>query len=115
MGFEPTRGDPIGLAGRRLSRSAKVSVDQGQHAQTQQLMARCKTPTAKRDSSPHSGTAPLQSVLCGNQYLPGQGHAAGPRRSLARQSDVSAALDENDTCEIRAHAGRPHRLSRPTP
>ena len=24
--FEPTRGDPIGLAGRRLNRSAKVSV-----------------------------------------------------------------------------------------
>ena len=24
MGFEPTRGDPIGLAGRRLNRSAKV-------------------------------------------------------------------------------------------
>ena len=24
--FEPTRGDPIGLAGRRLSRSAKVSL-----------------------------------------------------------------------------------------
>ena len=26
MGFEPTRGDPIGLAGRRLSHSAKVSL-----------------------------------------------------------------------------------------
>ena len=25
VGFEPTRGDPIGLAGRCLSRSAKVS------------------------------------------------------------------------------------------
>ena len=25
VGFEPTRGDPIGLAGRRLSRSARVS------------------------------------------------------------------------------------------
>ena len=25
VGFEPTRGDPIGWAGRRLSRSAKVS------------------------------------------------------------------------------------------
>ena len=25
MGFEPTRGNPFGLAGRRLSRSAKVS------------------------------------------------------------------------------------------
>ena len=27
VGFEPTRGDPIGLAGRRLSHSAKVSFD----------------------------------------------------------------------------------------
>ena len=26
VGFEPTRGDPIGLAGRRLSHSAKVSM-----------------------------------------------------------------------------------------
>ena len=26
VGFEPTRGDPISLAGRRLSRSAKVSL-----------------------------------------------------------------------------------------
>ena len=26
VGFEPTRGDPIRLAGRRLNRSAKVSL-----------------------------------------------------------------------------------------
>ena len=26
VGFEPTRGDPIGLAGRRLNHSAKVSM-----------------------------------------------------------------------------------------
>ena len=26
VGFEPTQGDPIGLAGRRLNHSAKVSV-----------------------------------------------------------------------------------------
>ena len=26
VGFEPTRGDPIELAGRRLNRSAKVSI-----------------------------------------------------------------------------------------
>ena len=25
VGFEPTRGDPMGLAGQRLKRSAKVS------------------------------------------------------------------------------------------
>ena len=30
MGFEPTRGDPIGLAGRRLNHSAKVSSGTGQ-------------------------------------------------------------------------------------
>ena len=29
VGFEPTRGDPIGLAGRRLNRSAKVSLPKG--------------------------------------------------------------------------------------
>ena len=26
VGFEPTQGDPIGLAGRRLNHSAKVSL-----------------------------------------------------------------------------------------
>ena len=30
VGFEPTRGDPVGLAGRRLSRSAKVSLSSSQ-------------------------------------------------------------------------------------
>ena len=33
VGFEPTRGDPIGLAGRRLSRSAKVSVGDREEVQ----------------------------------------------------------------------------------
>jgi hypothetical protein len=32
----------------------------------------------------------------------------------ALQADESA-ITENDTCGIRTHAGRPHRLSRPTP
>ena len=30
VGFEPTRGDPIGLPGRRLNRSAKVSLPSSQ-------------------------------------------------------------------------------------
>jgi hypothetical protein len=30
------------------------------------------------------------------------------------QADESA-MTENDTCRIRTYAGRPHRLSRPTP
>jgi hypothetical protein len=32
----------------------------------------------------------------------------------AFQADESA-VTENDTCGTRTHAGRPHRLSRPTP
>ena len=35
VGFEPTRGDPIGLAGRRLNRSAKVSYA---HADSQRTL-----------------------------------------------------------------------------
>ena len=35
VGFEPTRGDPIGLAGRRLSHSAKVSVGLATHSRSQ--------------------------------------------------------------------------------
>ena len=35
MGFEPTRGDPIGLAGRRLSHSAKVSLGSEKPLETQ--------------------------------------------------------------------------------
>ena len=34
VGFEPTRGDPIGLAGRRLNRSAKVSSVRPREAMT---------------------------------------------------------------------------------
>ena len=33
VGFEPTRGDPIGLAGRRLNRSAKVSLTRRTYTQ----------------------------------------------------------------------------------
>ena len=39
VGFEPTRGDPIGLASRRLSRSAKVSSAQS----ARQLLAASRT------------------------------------------------------------------------
>ena len=64
MGFEPTRGDPIGLAGRRLNRSAKVSlvrstmksirlvlpgyrvrragIEMQRHAMQQELRAHCR-------------------------------------------------------------------------
>ena len=37
VGFEPTRGDPIGLAGRRLNRSAKVSCRERYRARPQRF------------------------------------------------------------------------------
>ena len=64
MGFEPTRGNPIGLAGRRLSRSAKVSAEVAQSTHAAFMGAREHT------------AAPL---------LPGR--AAAPASSLSNASD----------------------------
>ena len=41
VGFEPTRGDPIGLAGRRLNRSAKVSSANVKHESNMLLGLKC--------------------------------------------------------------------------
>ena len=41
VGFEPTRGDPIGLAGRRLNRSAKVSSANVKHESKMMLGLNC--------------------------------------------------------------------------
>ena len=38
-----------------------------------------------------------------------------PERSATALARTFPTLDRIDTCEIRAHTGRPHRLSRPTP
>ena len=42
MGFEPTRGDPISLAGRRLSRSAKVSLRHAQETNVVLSSGQCR-------------------------------------------------------------------------
>ena len=64
VGFEPTRGNPIGLAGRRLSRSAKVSAEVAKRTHAASMGAREHT------------AAPL---------LPGR--AAAPASSLSNASD----------------------------
>jgi hypothetical protein len=58
--------------------------------------------------------------VAGGESLPSPGHrkamlGIGVKTYMeALQADESA-ITENDTCGIRTHAGRPHRLSRPTP
>jgi hypothetical protein len=42
VGFEPTRGDPIGLAGRRLNRSAKVSSARSNEAKGIACLSLCE-------------------------------------------------------------------------
>ena len=42
VGFEPTRGDPIGLAGQRLSRSAKVSLRHAQETNVVLSSGQCR-------------------------------------------------------------------------
>ena len=43
------------------------------------------------------------------------GARVGHMSAQAARSKLPAEVNENDTCGIRTHAGRPHRLSRPTP
>ena len=55
VGFEPTRGDPIGLAGRRLSRSG-----QSVHGDCADPISNMQT---KQTSAPHASLDPLHTHL----------------------------------------------------
>ena len=137
VGFEPTRGDPIGLAGRRLSRSAKVSSDEPSGTSTIDVAVL----RSERSPPPHDRQLPVTSSLlahrsCRHAVVLRAGscppvtsslladrscrHAvvlrAGSRPAWPHTHGCNAAGGcTSDTCGIRAHAGRPHRLSRPTP
>ena len=82
MGFEPTRGDPIGSAGRHLSRSAKVSGGFGKLA---------------------------DDIDCKHRH---NGHrAAGPQRSMAhwlrlRRSEAAAPRMASETTPLLTKGAR---------
>ena len=61
VGFEPTRGDPIRLAGRRLNHSAKVSSACG--VASLDRAARWRCPLKAMRSRPAPGPRPLCVVL----------------------------------------------------
>ena len=155
MGFEPTRGDPIGLAGRRLNRSAKVSMlarrqvsfrpeamlilgnmSQKELAPRQQVRRRVKTrPRSLSALRPRTPVASMSGSARPPGCLGWRPWTQRPRRRSggAKKSPVNsrgeepwnhlvchpvpgrASLHNLDTCGIRTHAGRPHRLSTPTP
>ena len=114
VGFEPTRGVPIGLAGRRLSRSAKVS--SGHQCPTE-----CAVQVDACDGSAVGGqwAAAKQNLrsTCAHSANRSQGviSTMAPLESVQVWTAALHALSANNTCGIRAHAGRPHRLSGPTP
>ena len=114
VGFEPTRGDPIGLAGRRLGRSAKVS--SGHQCPTE-----CAVQVDACDGSAVGGqwAAAKQNLrsTCAHSANRSQGviSTMAPLESVQVWTAALHALSANNTCGIRAHAGRPHRLSGPTP
>ena len=72
VGFEPTRGDPIGLAGRRLSRSAKVSAEVAKRTYAASMGAREHTAAALL---PGRAAAPASSLSNASVYVQ-QGQAA---------------------------------------
>ena len=47
MGFEPTRAEPIGLAGRRLNHSAKVSWKHQNQCPSLRSLLRCRGPSLR--------------------------------------------------------------------
>ena len=122
VGFEPTRGDPIGLAGRRLNRSAKVSCACA--PRKPQLLLRhpfglVSAPQWGADGprlwlmrAPPAPPPPAQRCSATAKY-PYPTFAFAPFSSFPCRG--CSTNTENDTCGIRTHAGRPHRLSRPTP
>ena len=123
VGFEPTRGDPIGLAGRRLSRSAKVSAEDAKRTHAAFMRAREHTAAPLL---PGRAAAPASSLSNASDYVQQGQPAAGVELGKWLCSRLGGATEpvreyclaasaENDTCGIRAHAGKPHRLSRPTP
>ena len=62
MGFEPTRGDPIGLAGRRLNRSAKVSLALAGRSALQEGAAHEKNVRVAAQAESDNGSPPSHSV-----------------------------------------------------
>ena len=138
VGFEPTRGDPIGLAGRRLSRSAKVSLHV---ADTLRLVVGC-TPIAcwwgctlaVWGYTPYHCIGHIWAMLHLCLGPESMAMHASPLYDQFPSLSVHATClciyhiwsfnrllqypyhtERDDTCGIRTHAGRPHRLSRPTP
>ena len=58
VGFEPTRGDPIGLAGRRLNHSAKVSLTRSTRNHGTQTSAHTNAHTPATHAPLHTTRAP---------------------------------------------------------
>ena len=63
VGFEPTRGDPIGLAGRRLNRSAKVSYAPASTAFSESTWWRCAQARESQARAP-VGSHSLHALCC---------------------------------------------------
>jgi hypothetical protein len=77
VGLEPTRGDPIGLAGRRLNRSAKVSF--GRHSTMRAIRSEVCAHTFKPPFVPPQVAKYSCRPLRGSLYL-GERRGGGPAR-----------------------------------
>ena len=103
VGLEATRGNPIGLAGRRLGRSAKVSM---WRRERESQRAGCKR---------QRGSACQPKTHEGLNYSGVDNQGQLVKLSVTSSHPWCRSCHTSDTCGMRTHAGRPHRLSRPTP
>ena len=122
VGFEPTHPKIMELESTALDHSARLS-----WLHSSQAPPRC---SARARSRPkmcawHASRCAIARAAVSQVYARGssrhQGAAAREcSATLQARQPCSAARCERDspkrdTCGIRTHAGRPHRLSRPTP
>ncbi len=84
VGFEPTRGDPIGLAGRRLNHSAKVS---SAHGQSPRRFCRMGGKLASQATE----AVPRAALLC-------RGRLAAAERGRASPHGLDDLSTEQDEC-----------------
>ena len=124
VGFEPTRGDPIGLAGRRLSHSAKVSVIQPPRFSTLSFLvsisskARRPSTLAKHVGRAIRPRASAKALLVARKKSRARFDREGPfwYRKARRQQDVTekAFLAARRTSRARLGRKKPFWWRRPS-